>query len=1375
MPPHVIQLPMFQSLRVYHAHSASITSISISPYPPPLPTARSEAVQRLAAEAAESAAKQRPASRQSGSSPAAASRRPKEPSPVPNIPSNNIHVATSSMDGNVCVFSLVDTKDVHLRNFARPVQAVALSPDYRNDRTYISGGLAGQLILTNGAQPGRSTSTTVGTAAATASGWLGSMGLGANTGKDSILHSGEGTISTIKWSLSGKYVVWLNEHGVKIMRSKLHLESGDSDDAWKRIGHIDRPQTDEWETMASVWKGRAEWIDEQAVETDDGEAGRSDVASTPASESLRQQAESSSKKVERLVVGWGGTIWIIHVHPGSIGTGKRAGERSIGRAEIAKHLRMDCIISGISLYTQNLLLVLAYVLPDDDDDEDNTGNNGGDQRQGHKAKTSTGSEPSGGIRRRQNHLPPELRLIDLASQAEVDKDGLSVSRYERLSSGDYHLGVLPAQNAASAVASSKGALEAIAGFGSDMWNAAINPRTLFSSGASIRSRNSGDDVSSTQVPSSVGGIRKQGSPTVHPNLVKPGVKIFIHSPFDFILATKRDLGDHLGWLLEHQEYRKAWELLDEHPEIMAAPPENLHELVPSTPDKKQTSPDELFDDASSVMGSIGLARHPNSSAQKEKRRIGELWIRELIEGGNWAEAGKVCSRVLGSSDRWEKWVWTFAGADKFDEITNYIPSEPMYPPIPGTIYEVVLNHYIQVDKLRFRELLDRWSTDLFDIKTVSTALENQLKYRDVREDSIEGGEKGRDWKIVMESLARLHEANGRYRESLKCYIRLQDADSAFRLIRDNHLADAVADDIPSFIGLRVPQNNRDLMGPEDYEAATSEAITLLVDEAQHGLVKPSVVVSQLLEKDYKLYLFFYLRGLYKGEGIEEHSGETRDRLLVDSQSLVDEFADLAVSLFAKFERPLLMSFLKSSTSYAFEKAVQECEKYKYDDELVHLYSKTGQMKRALYLIIDRLKDVKKAIEFAKQQDDPDLWDDLLNYSMDKPSFIRGLLEEVGTAINPIKLVRRIPEGLEIEGLREGLKHIMKEHEIQYSISSGVARVLRSEVAAAQNDLRTGQRKGIKFEVVIQSADHVDVQAKDVPHPPVTADEVEDSFLQRPKTEQPGHTHEAPKPGHCAQCNESFTEYEMETLVGFACGHVFHLSHLLELLYPSKKLDSDYGLSSEESIRSGYRVGSKVTHARLLKDHITEGCPVCTHRSVDVQAWDLNRNTSPILRLPPEIRNKIYRILLSSRRIHVQHDPKTGSFHCVALRPAANPWAYKKHHVLSKGMTLLAAVCRQLYHETDLIPYGECVWSWQTPGLMERFLVTERRLGALQRRAVREVCVRGLRGFGNFGRRVRGVLGGLEVVWFWEGGSRGEGWVCEVVERRAVREGIGRPN
>lgn len=583
---------------------------------------------------------------------------------------------------------------------------------------------------------------------------------------------------------------------------------------------------------------------------------------------------------------------------------------------------MDCIISGISLYTQSLLLVLAYPLHDEDEEEED--NSGAKSTRGHKSEPSTSSAssgPSGGLRRRQNHLPPELRLIDLVSQAEIDKDSLSISRFERLSSNDYHLGVLP-QQTASAVVASKGYLEAMAGFGTDVWNVAMMPtKALFSSAASIRSGHSGDAPGSG-VPSIAGTMRSQvprlATQSVHPSLAKPGPKIFVHSPYDCILATKRDLSDHLGWLLERHQYQQAWELVDENPEIVAEAESIPDVAPPSTPNRLQPtqSTDDFYADSSTV---DDAAKQASILAENEKRRIGELWLQQLIDAEEWMRAGQVAGKVLTSSGRWEKWVYVFAHAHKLDDITNYIPIEPMRPPIPSSIYEVVLNHYIKTDKLRLKDLLNRWHPNLFNVNTVTTALENQLKYRDVRPDSVEDGVQGRDWRIVMESLAKLCEANGRHREALRYYIRLQDADSAMRLIKDSHLADAVADDIPSFVGLRVPKGGEGTMKTEELEEATSEAITLLVDEAQHGLVRPELVVSQLRQKQLDLYLFFYLRALFKGEGIQEYEGENRDRLILESQSLVDGFADLAVHLFAQYDQSILMDFLKTSTSYTFEK------------------------------------------------------------------------------------------------------------------------------------------------------------------------------------------------------------------------------------------------------------------------------------------------------------------------------------------------------------------------------------------------------------------------------------------------------------------------
>lgn len=299
----------------------------MSPFPPPLPSFKSDAVNKVSSED-----QGLPPRSSSSSGSLRGQPRPSHHAPLAATPSNSIYIGTSSIDGNVCIASLVDPKDVLLRNFGRPVQAIALSPEYRSDRAFLSGGRAGDLILTTGGRVGVTThSTTMGGAAAAASSWLGSMGLGANSGKDTVLHRGEGAIGTIKWSFSGKYVVWVNEEGIKIMRSNLHLDSSDSELAWKRISHVDRPNLPGWEEMASVWKANAEWIDESVF---DIQSELNSKSSTPfADTSMRAQPVTIKETVEKLVVGWGGTIWVINVYPNRASRTSR--DRNIGSVEVA--------------------------------------------------------------------------------------------------------------------------------------------------------------------------------------------------------------------------------------------------------------------------------------------------------------------------------------------------------------------------------------------------------------------------------------------------------------------------------------------------------------------------------------------------------------------------------------------------------------------------------------------------------------------------------------------------------------------------------------------------------------------------------------------------------------------------------------------------------------------------------------------------------------------------------------------------------------------------------------------------------------------------------------------------------------------------------
>ncbi|EME40045.1 hypothetical protein DOTSEDRAFT_74795 [Dothistroma septosporum NZE10] len=1226
---HALTVPTLESLRMYRAHQATVTSISISPVLPPPVLVRSEtgSAAMLSSPPPSSKGVSAPARTRTGMS---TTRTPqKQQVPVPNTPNNQIYIATSSLDGHVCVSSLIDPADVQLRNFARPVNAVALSPDYKNDKTYLSGGLAGSLILTVGGKAGVSQDANTNSAAAAASGWLGSIGLGSNAGSDKSLHSGEGAINSIKWSHSGKWVVWVNEEGIKIMRSHLKLGSEDQEDAWRRIAHAARPNRKGWEDMAGVWKGRCEWIDGKTLESDDlTTGGGHDKAleeqnGVDVNGAVKSTTSTNGKKrVEKLLVGWGDTAWVLHVQTGSSTTQGPTAKRQIGSADIIHKLQFrDCIISGISFYTPSLLAILAYRTRDDDDNLINAPHSLA------SAKGGKDDTPRKGRQHRHTSLAPQLRLVNVVNGEEVELDELSrISRYETLSAQDYHLGTLympPPLPDKAAKEQGRGKLE-------DIWdvtkNATVQTLTvggyatrIFSSGASIMSGSSDGRGTNGRT----GSLLRQGSsqdvtPTpeirrrpvdAHPYTLEPGLKLFVHSPYDCVLAVKRELSDHLEWLLEHQQYGEAWQLIDDHPEAVDTSSTDLQSSTsqPSSPTRpgvgQNGSLAEFFADENSSQSTGAYAlRAQNSAAQKEKRRIGDLWMQQLVSANKWEEAGWIAGKVLGTSSRWEHWVWTFAQADKFDEITPYIPSTALKPPLPSLVYEVILGHYIGKDRERLGRLLDVWDPELFDVKSVISAIEDRLESGEVTEDSTEDGIQGRDWRILMDALARLYFADGRARDALRCYIALQDAEKAFSLIRHEKLLDVVADDVPGLLMLRISREQMHSASLSELEEASSEAIQLLIDEAHRGTVPVVSVVQQLTHKGdmFQPFLFFYFRTLWNSGPSTATPNTVRrgrifDPLKEESHAMVEDHADLAVKLFAEYDRDLLHNFLKASQMYSYDKAAENCERRHYIPELVHILSKTGQTRRALYLIIGELGDVSQAISFAKEN--PDLWNDLLDYSMDKPSFIKGLLEEVGAAaaFNPIDVVRRIPEGLEIEGLKQGIQRLVREFEIQMSISEGVAKVLRGEVGMGMDTLRAGRNKGVRFEVVHENPKDVDLAVHD---PPTKVPKDGEALPVSKRKAENSHAKQT-RPGHCVACGESFREDDKETLIGFACGHVYHLSCLLDANPDTNKKEADNVLDQlataakeDDGGYGGRSVGGKVAHAHIIKNVVRGGCQHC---------------------------------------------------------------------------------------------------------------------------------------------------------------------------------------
>jgi hypothetical protein len=74
-------------------------------------------------------------------------------------------------------------------------------------------------------------------------------------------------------------------------------------------------------------------------------------------------------------------------------------------------------------------------------------------------------------------------------------------------------------------------------------------------------------------------------------------------------------------------------------------------------------------------------------------------------------------------------------------------------------------------------------------------------------------------------------------------------------------------------------------------------------------------------------------------------------------------------------------------------------------------------------------------------------------------FIRGLLENVGAEIDPIRLIRRIKNGLEIPGLKSALIKILQDFNLQISLLEGCQAILHGDSTDLAKRLHRDQTSG----------------------------------------------------------------------------------------------------------------------------------------------------------------------------------------------------------------------------------------------------------------------------------------------------------------------------
>jgi hypothetical protein len=130
------------------------------------------------------------------------------------------------------------------------------------------------------------------------------------------------------------------------------------------------------------------------------------------------------------------------------------------------------------------------------------------------------------------------------------------------------------------------------------------------------------------------------------------------------------------------------------------------------------------------------------------------------------------------------------------------------------------------------------------------------------------------------------------------------------------------------------------------------------------------------------------------------------------------FHNMQLELYADHSPQLLLPFLRKSSDYSPDVAFKLCKAREFVPEQVYLLGRLGNVSEALLLLLRRMRDVKAAVDFCLEHQDAELWDTLITSCFDDAALIPSLLDCIGVHPQPLRVVSRIPLGVEIQGLKE---------------------------------------------------------------------------------------------------------------------------------------------------------------------------------------------------------------------------------------------------------------------------------------------------------------------------------------------------------------------
>ncbi|PRP85869.1 vacuolar protein sorting-associated protein [Planoprotostelium fungivorum] len=389
--------------------------------------------------------------------------------------------------------------------------------------------------------------------------------------------------------------------------------------------------------------------------------------------------------------------------------------------------------------------------------------------------------------------------------------------------------------------------------------------------------------------------------------------------------------------------------------------------------------------------------------------IAGKYIQELITEKQPEKAAELCSKILQKDPLlWNKWIDVFIREGYLKAVVDFIPVGK--PTLDSAVYENILVKFLETpaDHGKLLSVVEEWPATVYDPNKILYHLELMEPLSDT----------------LLDVQAKLYTYVKRFDKTMNILLK-RKRPNALQYIENYELFEAVRSKVLLLM---------------DYDS--KKAVKMLVTHIDQ--IPVPEVVEQL--RPYPLMLHSYLHALF----------------LKDPQ-VGSTYHELQVGLYAQYDYSYLMTFLKQSDHWALglENAYQICEERNYYPEMVYILGRMGRVKQALQLLIERIGDVKTAIEFIDTQNDDELWEDLIDYSMKNPKFVSGLLEHIGAYIDPVRLIKRIPMGMEVKNLRDRIVKIISDYHLQMSLREGCNEILKADCVDLIQRLHRSNRRGVR--------------------------------------------------------------------------------------------------------------------------------------------------------------------------------------------------------------------------------------------------------------------------------------------------------------------------